>query len=151
MNYSNEIVINLSRERVLELFDNPDNMKHWQESFVSFEHLSGKPGEVGAKSKLKYLMGKRKVEMIETITKRNLPDEFAGTYEAKNVHNLVDNTFLVISENETKWVSYNEFSFSGFMKIIAFFMPGAFKKQSMKYLVAFKKFAENSSQNLSET
>jgi hypothetical protein len=28
------------------------------------------------------------------------------------------------------------------MKIIGFLMPGAFKKQSMKYLVAFKEFVE---------
>jgi hypothetical protein len=29
------------------------------------------------------------------------------------------------------------------MKIIGFLMPAAFKKQSMKYLNAFKKFAES--------
>jgi hypothetical protein len=35
-----------------------------------------------------------------------------------------------------------EFQFKGFMKIIGFLFPGAFKKQSLKYLVDFKQFAE---------
>ena len=141
MNYRNEIDINLPRKRVVELFDNPDNMPKWQEGFVSFEPLSGKPGEEGSKAKLQYKMGKREVEMIETITKRNLPEEFNGIYEARGVFNIVNNSFVEQGES-TKWISDNEFRFSGFMKLIAFFMPGAFKKQSMKYMKDFKKFAE---------
>ena len=70
MKYSNEIEINLPRKKVVELFDNPDNMPKWQEGFVSFEPISGKPGEEGSKATLKYKMGKREVEMVETITKR---------------------------------------------------------------------------------
>ena len=143
MKYTVEIDIDLPRDRVIELFDSTENMKHWQEGLVSAEHLSGTPGEVGAKMKLKYKMGKREVEMVETITKRNLPDEFAGTYDAKGVHNIVDNTFIEISESKTKWVAYQEFQMKGMMKIIAFIMPGAFKKQSMKYMKDFKAFAEN--------
>lgn len=143
MKYTVEIDIDLPRDRVIELFDSSENMKHWQEGLVSYEHLSGTPGEVGAKMKLQYKMGKREIEMVETITKRELPDEFAGTYEAKNVFNIVDNTFVSVSEDKTKWVSYNEFQFKGFMKIIGFLMPGAFKKQSYKYMEDFKQFAEN--------
>jgi len=41
-------------------------------------------------------------------------------------------------------VSESEFEFAGFgMKLIGFLMPGAFKKQSLKYLTDFKDFAEN--------
>lgn len=142
MKYTNEIVIDKTRDEVIALFDNPDNMKHWQEGFQSLEHLSGEPGTLGAKSKLTYKMGKRTVEMVETITVRNLPEEFSGTYEAKGVWNEVKNYFVEVEEGKTKWIADCEFRFSGFMKVIAFFMPGAFKKQSMKYLVSFKKFAE---------
>lgn len=52
------------------------------EGLQSFEHLSGTPGQVGARSKLVYKMSKRHIEMIETITVRKLPQEFSGTYEA---------------------------------------------------------------------
>ena len=101
---------------------------------MSFDHLSGTPGEVGAKSKLLYKMGRREIEMIETITVKNFPDEFSGTYEAKGVWDEVKNYFHELNENTTKWVSENEFRCSGFMKIFILLMPGSFKKETQKYL-----------------
>ena len=144
MKYHNEIEINQPLTRVIELFDNPDNMKYWQPGLESFEHISGTPGQPGAKSRLKYNMGNRKIEMIETITKRNLPDEFSGTYEAKGVHNIISNRFIPLGDYKTKWLAENEFQFSGFMKLMGWLMPGMFKKQSQKFMEDFKKFAENS-------
>ena len=81
--------------------------------------------------------------MIETITHKDLPQEFSGTYEAKGVWNEIRNYFYEVSASQTKWVAKNEFRFKGFMKIMAFFMPGAFKKQSYIYMEDFKKFAES--------
>lgn len=109
---------------------------------MSFETIEGIAGEVGTKSKIIYDMGKRRIEMIETITVRNLPQEFSGTYEAKNVWNLVENIFEPTEDGKTKWVSRNEFKCQGFMRIMVALMPGAFKKQSYKYMVNFKSFAE---------
>jgi hypothetical protein len=87
-------------------------------------------------------MGKRTIEMIETISIRNLPDEFSGTYDAKGVHNVVRNRFIEMGPDKTKLESENEFQFTGFMKLIGFFMRSAFPKQSLKYLKDFKAFAE---------
>jgi hypothetical protein len=142
MKYSNEVEINKPIQRVIELFDNPANMPKWQPGFISMEPVSGTPGQPGAKSKLKYKMGKRDVEMIETITLRNLPHEFHGTYEAKGVYNVQKNFFKPLGDNKTKWVSESEFKLSGMMKLIGWLMPGIFKKQSQKYLDLFKSFAE---------
>ena len=80
MKYTVETEINLPIARVVELFDDPENLKHWQPGLLSFEPISGTPGQPGAKSKLKYKMGKRDIEMVETISVRNFPDEFSGTY-----------------------------------------------------------------------
>lgn len=143
MKYQHEIVIKLPRERVLKLFDNPDNMPKWQPGFVSLEPISGTPGQVGATSKLRYKFGKRDIEMVETITRRNLPDEFSGTYETKGVKNWINNRFEETPDGSTRWISENEFRFTGYMKLFGFFMPGAFKKQSYQYMTLFKKFAEN--------
>lgn len=142
MKYTVETEINLPIARVVELFDDPENLKHWQPGLISFEPISGTPGQPGAKSKLKYKMGKREIEMIETITVRNLPQEFSGTYEAKGVFNIVKNYFRPVSDNKTKYINETEFQFSGFMKLIGFLMPGAFRKESEKYLRQFKEFAE---------
>lgn len=143
MKYTSEIEINQPIDKVIELFDNPENMSKWMEGLQSFEHLSGNQGEVGAKSRLKFKMGKREIEMIETITVRNLPQEFSGTYEAKGVYNIVKNSFIKLSDSKTKYITENEFQFSGFMKIIAFLMPSAFKKQCYRYLLDFRNFAES--------
>jgi len=143
MKYTITTTIDLPRNKVIELFDNPDNLPKWQPELQSFDHISGEPGKPGAKSKLKYKMGKREVEMIETITVRNLPEEFSGTYEAKGVLNIQKNYFKEVGENQTEWISETEFKLSGFMKVMGWFMPGAFKKQSQKYLDQFKAFAES--------
>ena len=94
MKYTLETEIHLPREEVIKLFDNQENCFKWQEGLQSFEHVSGEPGQPGAKSRLVYQMGKRRIEMMETITARNLPDEFRGTYDAKGVHNIVENRFI---------------------------------------------------------
>ncbi|MBX7041362.1 MAG: SRPBCC family protein [Ignavibacteria bacterium] len=145
MKFTVQTEIDLPVTKVVELFDNPENLKHWQPGLVSFEHLSGTPGQPGAKSRLRYKMGKREIEMIETITVRDLPAEFSGTYEAEGVVSTVKNFFKPVSENKTLYITENEFSFSGFMKVIGFLMPGAFKKESQKYLLQFKEFAEKQS------
>jgi hypothetical protein len=144
MKYSFELTLDLPRDRVAELFDNMDNLKHWQPELVSWEHMDGHPGEPGSRTKLVYQMGKKEVEMIETIVKRNMPEEFSATYEATGVWNAVENYFIEVDENTTSWVFGTEFKFTGFlMRMMAMLMPGMFKKQSYKYMVQFKEFAEN--------
>ncbi len=142
MKYTTTIDIDLPRERVIELFDNPDNMPKWQPELVHFEHISGERGRKGARSRLRYQMGNREVEMIETITARNLPEEFSGTYEAKGVWNMQENYFESISDSSTRWRTVSEFRFKGLMKLMAILMPKAFKKQTYTNMQRFKAFAE---------
>ena len=143
MKYTNEVIINRPIEKVVALFDDPDSLAKWQPGFVSLEPISGIPGEAGSKSKLTYKMGKRTVEMIETITFRNLPETFQGTYEANGVWNEVKNYFEPLTENQTRYWTENEFKLKGMMKIMGWMMPGMFKKQSQKYLDLFKTYVEN--------
>lgn len=143
MKYLTEITVDVPLVEFIKKFDNPENMKLWQKDLLSVEHLSGIPGKEGAQMELRYKMGKREVIMVETILKRNLPHEFHGTYDAKGVHNIQKNYFKPLGENSTKWISESEFHFSGFfMKMMAFLMPGAFKKQTLKFMKDFKNFAE---------
>lgn len=145
MKYTCEVEIHQPIDKVITLFDNPDNLKKWMDGLQSFEHMSGEAGYPGAKSRLKFKMGKREMEMIETITVRNLPEEFSGTYETKGVFNVVRNKFVAVSNDKTKYITEQEFQFQNFiMKLMGFLMPGIFKKQSMKFLKNFKRFAEGS-------
>lgn len=143
MKYSVDIEINKPVDEVVKLFDDPDNMDKWMEGLQNYEQISGTPGQPGAKSRFKFKTGKREIEMIETITRRNLPEEYTMTYEAKGVFNIVTNRFISIPGSKTKYANDQEFQFKGFMKIIAFLMPGVFKKQSLKYMLDFKNFVES--------
>ncbi len=144
MKYSNHVIINKPLERTIELFDSIENLYKWMPGLQSYEHVSGEPGQPGAVAKMKFVMGKREIEMTETITERNFPHEFHGIYETKGVRNPQKNYFTAVDDNTTKYESVSEFEFDGFgMKLMGWLMPGAFKKQSQKYLDAFKAFAES--------
>ena len=147
MKYTHDIVIDLPIETVFSLMDNEENMYKWQKGLVKHEHLSGEKGEVGAKTKLYFEMGRRKMDMVETILKKDTPNKIDLSFEAKNVMNYNSSSFQDIDGKSTKWTVDNEFQFSGFMKVMAFFMSGAFKKQSLCYMEDFKKFAEESAKN----
>ncbi|RKN80126.1 SRPBCC family protein [Ulvibacterium marinum] len=143
MKYTTEITIDIPIEAFVQKLDNPDNMKHWQRGLVSYKQLSDTPGAEGAQMELHYKMGKRDMVLIETILRSNFPHEFHATYDTKGVHNIQKNYFKDIDGHSTQWISEAEFQFSSFMmKVMGFFMPGAFKKQSQKYAEDFKAFAE---------
>lgn len=143
MRYTSEIEIMLPREEVIRKFSDPENQKYWQKGLLLREQLTGSPGEEGAQSRLKFKMGNRELEMIETVLTNNLPYEFHASYEAKGVDNRQENFFEETADNTTRWISHSEFHFSGFMKIIGKLMPGEFKKQSRQFMEDFKAFAED--------
>lgn len=143
MKYQQEITINRPRIEVIEKFSDPDNLEHWQRGFIFMKPINGELGAEGSQNLLKYRMGKREIEMTETILKNNLPLEYSATYEAKGVYNFQINRFNETPQNSTIWITDNEFKFSGFMKLFGWFMPGAFKKQSWKYMEDFKAFVED--------
>lgn len=142
MRYSVSTVINAPIHEVIKRFDNPELMKEWMEGLESFEHLEGTAGQPGAKSKLTFRMGRRTIEMTETITARNLPEVFAGYYEVGNVYNEVSNHFKPLSESTTEYSTTQYFRLTGGMKVIGWLFPKTFKKQSAKYLEDFKSFVE---------
>jgi len=136
------IEINVPIDEVVKRFDDPTKMKEWMTGLVSFETIEGEQGQVGATSKLVFQMGKRTVEMIETITVRDLPKRFDGNYLAKGVYNEVGNVFEAKDAHTTIYTSEQFFEFKGGMKLIGWLFPKTFKKQSKKYLQDFKAFVE---------
>jgi len=144
MKYSNEMMIDLPVDRVVELFDNPENLKKWQPGLIDYQPLSGIPGEPGAKSRLKFQTQKRRVEMIETVELKNLPDEFSATYEAKGIFNRQWNSFRPAGPGRTRWIIETEFRFDSWgMNVFAWLLPGAFRNQTYQYMELFKAFAED--------
>lgn len=141
MKYSLHVDIDLPRDKVIELFDNPDNLAKWQPGLVEIEPLEGIPGQPGGKTRLVYRMGSREIEMIETITERQLPDRFAGTYTTDGMINHIVNRFEDLG-GKTRWHTDNEFIGSGWLKVMTWLMPWSFRKQTRTMMHHFKTFAE---------
>jgi len=142
--YTVEITIDLPRDRVIELFENRDNLYAWQPGLESFEHVSGEPGHPGAKSKLVYLNGKQRIELTETITKRELPVEYNASFDSDIGINTIQNRFIELGPQRTQWVSTVQYEFAGFMmKMMGFVVPGMFRKQNLKFMNYFKAFCED--------
>ncbi|EAY28953.1 SRPBCC family protein [Microscilla marina] len=145
MKYNTEIDINLPLDKVVTLFDNPDHLKKWQPTLLSFSMISGELGQPGSKVKLVYKRGKKgRLTMIETLIKHDLPEELLATYEAPGVLNHQKNTFIDLGNGKTRWQSVTEFKFSGTMKVVAFLLgKKGFQKETMKFHQLFKDFAES--------
>ena len=143
MKYTEDIIINKPKSEVVAKFDSKENLKHWMEGFQSFETFEGEEGQNGAKAKIVFVNGKRRMEMTETIIDNSFPDYFTTTYDAPGVHNIVKNIFEEVDENTTRVANKQEFQFKSFgMKVFGVLMPSLFKKQSRKYLNNLKAFVE---------
>jgi uncharacterized protein YndB with AHSA1/START domain len=144
MKFKLEIPINKSRAEVWKAFDNVENMKKWQPTLVSFEPVSGTPGQVGAVSKLTYEEGKREFALIEKITHREGPNRFDGVYENNFADNVIKNTFVEQGKDQTLWVMETEFKFKTLlMKIMGPLMKKNFVTRTQKDMERFKEMAES--------
>lgn len=144
MKYSHEITINAPLADVIRLFENPANEKYWRPEPVNVEHLSGIPGQPGAKTRMKYRMNNREFELVETITARNLPQEFSGIYDAGNMVNTMKHSFTPQGPDKTIYKTEVAYTFKSLApRIMGFLVPGFFKKQTYKYMRMFKDFIEN--------
>ena len=143
MNYTFETEINAPRVRVAELAGNPHNRKHWLEGLESDEHLSGTPGMPGAKSQLVFKTGKVTITMIGTVLVRNLPEELSERFEASNVVTHATTRFVALSPHKTHYISEQAFHFKGlFNTFVGWLLQGEFKKQTLRHMENFKRFAE---------
>ena len=143
MKFHIEIIVDISFAKLIELFENYENLKIWQPNIIKYTRLTGELGQPGATSEIRYNMVIKEMVMKETIIKRNLPEEFVLRYESDGVKNTVTNNFKEIAPNKTRWIMENNFEFAGIMKYAALAMKGIFRKQTELTMERFKKFAES--------
>ena len=145
MKFTCSVDIDLPRAKVVALFDNSENMKYWQDGFISFEHLAGIPGEVGAQSNITYKMGRKSMVLVETITENNLPKTFHGTYEGDFGKNTMHNFFEELGSDKTRWRAELEYLEANgiIMNLMTKVFPSIPRKQTQKWMDQFKKFAED--------
>lgn len=139
------IDIKKPRDRVAELFADPNNLKHYQDGFLRKELISGEAGQDEAVSKMFYKYGKREMELTETITKNQLPESFEAFYHHKHMDNTMKCTFEWLGTNETRYNYEIEYTRINWVmpRLMAILSPGVFRKQVEKWMKQFKEFAEN--------
>lgn len=148
MKYKQEIVIDRPVEQVVSLFNSPDNLKRWHPDLVSIELLKGEERQVGSESRMLYSTKRGDFELIETITKNDLPHELSGEYDTvgKGMFNTMSNRFSPVGQSKTRYEIEIDYQFSGIMmKLMGLTMGRVFKKQSCKSLERFKAFVEEES------
>lgn len=142
MKYTCEIVIDLPRDKVLELFKNREFNMTWQEGLKRMELLEGEAFKTGAVTRYIFDSKGKDFEIIETILDHGTPEIYDALYVAKNVKNWWTNR-LIDKGHQTHWISYNEFRMSGHMWFVSLFGKHLFVKKTMKDMKRFKTLAEN--------
>ena len=142
MKFTLALTINKNRQSVWKAFDDPKNMKRWMPTLESFESQSGTTGQIGAVSKLTFREDGRSLTLLETITRRDEPNEFAGTYIANGVVNILDNKFVEMNPHQTQWTMDAEYKFTGFMGLVAPLMRKAIVKRTRLDMERFKSMVE---------
>lgn len=141
--YTIHIDISRPRDRVVELFENPENLFDWQTGLVDIQQIDGVPGTEGAKSLLIFKNGNQNIELTETITCVELPRRIAGLYQWSGGRNTLVSEFVELSQSTTRYQARCHYQFSSFgMKLMGLVMPGVFRRQHMDFLRNFKSFCE---------
>ena len=142
MKYTLSNTINRPLAEVMQKFKDPEGVKHWMEGLTRIEHLSGTPGEVGAKSDFYFLHKNKEMKITETILEQDLPRQIKFGYQSGMGYNEVELRFEELDAHTVKQTSNSYFEMRGLMKVFGFLMQGLFKKQSLKYMDAFKAYVE---------
>lgn len=143
MKFTTSVEINSPLEKVVKLFENPDNLGEWQEGFVSLTPISGKPGMTGAKSRIIFKNKKHTIELTETILSNNLPAEMKAIYEHKHMTNTMSNRFIALENDRTRYENEIHYTKLSLMpKIMSLIRPSIFTKPVQKWQNNFKEFVE---------
>lgn len=144
MKFTVELPLNKPRVEVWKAFDNPQNLKKWQQSLVSFETVSGTPGQPGAMSILTFEEHGRQFELVEKVLYRDEPNRLDGVYENSFADNIIKNTFVEQGREQTLWIVETEFKFKTLvMRILGPLMKKNFVARTQKDMGRFKEMVEN--------
>lgn len=143
MKYTVSNIIHQSMPVVVAKIKDPEGVKYWMEGLKRIEHISGTPGEVGAKREHYFLHKNKEMKVSETLLELDLPRLIKYAYDSPMGRNIVSLSFEKLDDNRIKQTNHTEMELKGFMKIMGVLFKGLFKKQSLKYMTGFKNYAES--------
>lgn len=142
MKYTVSNTIDRPLDLVIQKFKDPAGLPKWMEGLQKVEHQSGTPGKKGAKSQLYFLHKNKEMQLTETILEENLPHSMQFAYESPMGYNEVEISFTQLTETQVRQTNTSRFELKGIMRLLGPLFKGMFKKQSTKYIDAFKNYVE---------
>lgn len=143
MKFQAEIEIEKPIKHVVALFSDPSNTIKWLEGLKSTTLISGNLGEPGSKSKVIFETPAGRMQLMETIISKNLPDEYVIRYEGDGYVGYTKHQFIKVDKTLTKFISSQDVELQGALKFVGGLISGTIKKQLERSTVCFKNFAES--------
>jgi hypothetical protein len=136
-----ELDINARQAQLAHLFADPRNNPRWMDDIERIEPVSGDLGQPGSVYRLVPRKGGR--VFVATVLKRALPREVMLRLDAPRVSVLATDTFLKLSDNQTRLISEEVFTFKGVVrKMLGLLGRGPIKRAHRHHMESFKRFAE---------
>jgi len=142
MHFHLTLTIDRPPNEVWRAFDNPANLRKWQTSLASLQLVSGTTGHVGATTRLIYEEDGHRLELLETVTVRREPDEFAAEYEGAYARNTLSHRFTPLEADHTRWDVEATFHFKGAAKFLAPMYRGRIEQRLRAESERFKALLE---------
>ena len=98
MKIAGHIDIKKPQTEVVKYFADSDYAKEYQDTFIRKELISGEKGKNGTVSHLYYKHGKGEMELVETITKNELPNTFEASFYHVHMDNTMKCNFLLFTK-----------------------------------------------------
>ena len=137
-----ELEIEKPRQRVAELYSDPNNNPKWMDDLERNEPLSGNMGEPGSQ----YRMVSKDSDMhfVVTVVSVRLPENVQLHLDWKHATVDINVDFLPLNVGATRFVSTEVFRFKGFAwRIGGLFARRPIKNAHRRHMEAFKRFAES--------
>ncbi|MDB5282283.1 MAG: hypothetical protein JWO06_1358 [Bacteroidota bacterium] len=139
MKYSVDIEINAPVQKVADILTSHEKMKAAVAEIKSYEQISGKPKEVGAKSKIT-IDG---LEIIETILEIDLPKLITLQYDTPKGGLVISNRLSSVTAEKTKLSISHDVKLKGAASFAGPLLKPAFSKYSLKKMLELKAFIES--------
>lgn len=130
-------------DTVWAAFNDAGQMGRWMQNFHSFNVVSGEAGQPGSSAELVFDENGRKVVLTETVTDCREPDFLATSFESPHGTTTIVHHFESLETDRTRWSSWCNFSFRGFMRFMSLFIGGVIRRRTEGDMARFKLMVES--------
>lgn len=143
MRYAITVDVDVPRDELVALVDDPVTLPEWHEGLLAVEALDGAPGIEGSRTRLVYDRAGQPVEIVETIVENRLPGGRTCVEAAKGSCRETRHEFEALGPDATRWTQHVTYAFTGpGMAVLGALMPGSLARRTRRQMRLLKLYAE---------